>query len=82
MAINVQNGWTKEEIKEELRKYGYTLKAVGEMVDLSSPTVARVLVGRQALGSNRVQDKIAELLKTPVSHIWPERYAVETKRVG
>jgi Ner family transcriptional regulator len=66
-----------EDIKASLRKKGSSLTAIARDLGLAVSTVSHVLVDAR---SRRVERRIAKVLGTTPSAIWPDRYKTTMER--
>lgn len=60
-----------EEIKAALRMAGWTQAALADELAVARSSVAQTIAGH--IRSNRIQARIAEIIKRPVSRIWPNQ---------
>lgn len=60
-----------EEIKAALRMAGWTQAALADELNVARSSIAQTIAGH--IRSSRIQARIAEILKRPVSRIWPNQ---------
>lgn len=67
-----------EEIKAALRMAGWTQAALADELAVARSSVAQTIAG--LIRSNRIQARIAEIIKRPVSRIWPNQIVLRRSR--
>lgn len=63
------------QLKDDLRKAGFSLRSISREVGVSHTAVTDV--ARGARRSRRIEQLIAERLERTPSDLWPDRYPIE-----
>lgn len=69
-----------EDIKAALRKNGHTQTSVAAELGVATPTVCCVIYG--STKSERIAQRISELIGKDLAVIWPGRYERIVKRIN
>lgn len=66
-----------EQIKAEIRKAGFTQIVIAEELEVSGVTVSQVIRG--FTNSNRIKNRIAQIINKPVDEIWTPKKPLNRK---
>lgn len=70
-----------EEIKAALRMRGFTQAVLADELAVAQSSVAQTISGR--IRSERIQKRIAQIIKRPISAIWPNQIVLRrTKKAA
>lgn len=67
-----------EQIKAALRMKGHTQAMLADELHVARTTIGQTINGR--VKSERIQDRISEVLEVPVKEIWPNQIRLRRSR--